>query len=114
MNTIGERVKKKREERGWSQSELGRRMVADGWSKYGQVAVSRTEEGTRTPRLDESVSMAQVLGVALTWLATGVTDSVADTYFDGYDAGRDAGLVAAADAVMKLSRGGNHVAHVQS
>jgi|GEM_PF-1258091 Helix-turn-helix. len=54
-----------REERGWSQSELARRMVEAGWPKYTQMTVSRTEKGDRPIRLNEAESLANVFGVDL-------------------------------------------------
>jgi len=36
-----------------------------GWEKYSQVAVSRTEEGSRAVRLDEALALATVLLVEL-------------------------------------------------
>lgn len=62
---FGASVKRARERRGWSQSELARQMQDAGWPKYSQVAVSRTEEGTRAVRLDEALGMASVLHVQL-------------------------------------------------
>lgn len=54
-------ARKQREARGWSQSELARRMNKLGWKKYNQVTVARTEEGTRVPRLDEALTLARAL-----------------------------------------------------
>lgn len=54
-----------REERGWSQSELARRMVDAGWPKYTQMTVSRTEKGERPIRLNEAESLAEVFGIDL-------------------------------------------------
>ncbi|WP_150117080.1 helix-turn-helix transcriptional regulator [Arthrobacter sp. ERGS1:01] len=53
-------LKRFREVYGWSQSELARRMQESGWPKYSQVAVSRTEEGSRSVRLDEAVALAKL------------------------------------------------------
>lgn len=54
-----------REERGWSQSELARRMVEAGWPKYTQMSVSRTEKGERPIRLNEAEALANVFGVEM-------------------------------------------------
>lgn len=59
---FGANLRRFREAFGWSQSELARRMVDAGWPKYSQVAVSRTEEGTRAVRLDEAISLARLFG----------------------------------------------------
>lgn len=67
---FGENVRRIRETRAWSQSELARRMQAHGWPKYSQVAVSRTEEGSRAVRLDEALAFSEVLETGLTNLIT--------------------------------------------
>jgi transcriptional regulator with XRE-family HTH domain len=59
---FGANQRRFREALGWSQSELARRMQEIGWPKYSQVAVSRTEEGTRAVRLDEAISLAGLFG----------------------------------------------------
>ena len=60
-SVFGANLKRLRESRGWSQSELARQMQEVGWKKYSQVSVSRTEEGSRTVRLDEAIDLANVL-----------------------------------------------------
>lgn len=57
--------------RGWSQSELARRMSEAGWPNYTQMTVSRTEKGERPIRLDELISYAEVFErpVAEMWLS---------------------------------------------
>lgn len=57
---FGANLRRFREAYGWSQSELARKMQEAGWPKYSQVAVSRTEEGSRAVRLDEAVSLAKL------------------------------------------------------
>lgn len=84
MNTIAERIQEKRESLGWSQSELARRMVSAGHATYYQMVVSRTEQGTRIPRLDEAVSLASVLGVGIQWLAYGESGKQTVDYCAGY------------------------------
>lgn len=58
---FGANLRRMREWRGWSQSELARQMQEAGWPKYSQVAVSRTEEGSRVVRLDEAIAIARVM-----------------------------------------------------
>lgn len=58
-------LKRLREERGWNQPELARRMVAAGYPSYSQMSVKRTEEGKRSVPLSEALSIAGVLGVRL-------------------------------------------------
>ncbi|MFJ6453776.1 helix-turn-helix domain-containing protein [Paenarthrobacter sp. NPDC091669] len=59
-SVFGANMRRFREYRGWSQSEVARLMQEAGWPKYSQVAVSRTEEGTRTVRLDEAIAIASL------------------------------------------------------
>ncbi|GAA1363066.1 hypothetical protein GCM10009596_23580 [Arthrobacter rhombi] len=65
-----------REERGWTQSELARRMAEFGWPKYTQMTVSRTEKGERPVRLNEAEALAEVFGVEMyaLWLPRSVRE----------------------------------------
>ncbi|WP_416430066.1 helix-turn-helix transcriptional regulator [Paenarthrobacter nicotinovorans] len=54
-----------RERKGWSQSELARRMVDAGWKNYNQMTISRTEKGDRPIRLNEARALAQIFGVPI-------------------------------------------------
>lgn len=54
-----------REERGWSQSEVARKMAEAGWPKYTQMTVSRTEKGERPIRLNEAEALAGVFGIEM-------------------------------------------------
>lgn len=65
---VRQNVVRLREERGWSQSELARRMVDKGFPKYNQMMVSRTEKGERPLRLDEVAAYASVFGVGVSEL----------------------------------------------
>lgn len=56
-----ENVQRLREFRGWSQGELARRMVADGWDGFHQTTISRIEKGQRPVRLAEARALARVL-----------------------------------------------------
>lgn len=56
---FGRNLRTFRESLGMSQTDLARAMQAQGWEKYSQVSVSRTEEGSRTVRLDEAFALAQ-------------------------------------------------------
>src|SRR5699024_4589604 len=55
-------MQKLREQRGWSQGELARRMQEVGWTSFHQTTVSRIEQGLRPVRLGESRGIAEVLG----------------------------------------------------
>ena len=59
-SVFGANMRRMREARGWSQSELARQLQERGWPKYSQVAVSRTEEDARTVRLDEAIAIARI------------------------------------------------------
>lgn len=62
---FAENMQRLREERGWSQGELARRMVAEGWETYSQMTVSRTEKLDRPIRLGEASAIARLFGVSL-------------------------------------------------
>lgn len=59
---FAESAKELRERNGWSQGELARRMVEEGWETYSQMTVSRTEKHERPIRLGEARALARVLG----------------------------------------------------
>ena len=54
-----------RNARGWSQGELARRMVAEGWKDFHQATISRIEKGSRPVRLGEARAIARILDVPL-------------------------------------------------
>lgn len=54
-----------REEKGWSQGELSRRLLDSGWSVFHQTTITRIENGSRQVRLDEAIAIANALGVTL-------------------------------------------------
>lgn len=58
-------LKSFREQAGWNQPELARKMVAQGWPTYSQMTVKRTEEGDRAVPLAEAVGLAEVFGVKM-------------------------------------------------
>lgn len=58
-------VQRHREDKGWSQGELARRMVAAGWDGFHQTTISRIEKGTRPVRLGESRSLANIFGTTV-------------------------------------------------
>jgi transcriptional regulator with XRE-family HTH domain len=61
--TLGERIKRLRMERGWSQTQLALKL--DVHPKQ----VSGWERGAHTPSTDVLVKIAEVLGVSLDYLA---------------------------------------------
>lgn len=63
---FGRNLETFRESLGLSQTDLAKKMKSvPGWEKYSQVAVSRTEAGQRTVRLDEAFALAQCVGEPL-------------------------------------------------
>lgn len=64
--TIGERIKKARELKSLSQSELARLL------KIRPQSVQRWESGGAGPQRKRLEAMAEVLDVPISWLATGV------------------------------------------
>lgn len=63
--TFIENMKAMREERGWTQTDLARKMVAAGWENYTQMTVSRTEKHERPLRLSEAQTLSEILGTPL-------------------------------------------------
>ena len=60
--TFRENLRHHREQHGWSQGELARRLRDAGWSALGhQTTVNRLESGQRAPRLDEALAIARAL-----------------------------------------------------
>lgn len=55
-------VKRMREEHGWSQGELAKRMADSGWEGFHQTTISRIEKGERPVRLGEARGLAKALG----------------------------------------------------
>ena len=74
---FAESMQRLREARGWSQGELARRMVAEGWANYSQMTVSRTEKLDRPIRLGEASAIARLFGVNLALMTAGL-DEAAD------------------------------------
>ncbi len=64
--SIGQRVRKERERRVWSQSDLARE------SGVQKTTISRIENGHHEPRQDTVRRLAGALGVEPRWLLSGV------------------------------------------
>lgn len=85
MSAMGDRIRQKRTEYGWSQSELARRIASAGFPKHTQMYVTRSENGMRPIPVDEALVLADVLNVSIQWLATGQNDHrTEDRYMHGY------------------------------
>lgn len=62
-------MKRMRQERGWSQTDLATVLKERGWSVARQAIVSRIEQGEREVRLGEAYLIAQVLGMSVESMA---------------------------------------------
>ncbi|WP_150428850.1 helix-turn-helix transcriptional regulator [Dechloromonas sp. CZR5] len=65
METIGQRVKRIRSDKGWNQSDLVRH------SKLPQSTVASIENDSRTKESSALIDVAHTLGVSAYWLKTG-------------------------------------------
>jgi transcriptional regulator with XRE-family HTH domain len=66
MSDIAVRIKQKREERGWTQTELARRC---GFAS--RSTINKYEKGERDLSLDSAKKVASALGVDADWLIFG-------------------------------------------
>ena len=55
-------VKRLREEKGWSQGELAKRMAEVGFDGFHQTTISRIEKNDRPVRIGEARGLAKALG----------------------------------------------------
>jgi transcriptional regulator with XRE-family HTH domain len=67
---FAKRLREMREERGWSQAKLSRRVTELGY-RLDKAAMSRIEGGQRTVTLEDAVALAAALGVPLPALFVG-------------------------------------------
>lgn len=95
---IGESVSLLRVSRGWSQSDLARRL-ADQGLPFHQQTVQRVEQGVRPLRLTEGVVLASLFNMDVGELLGREIGEQADAYKAGF---RD-GIEAAASAVTALA-----------
>ncbi len=65
MEALGRRIRRAREDKKWSQSELGRR-----WGSRSHAAISDIERGKTKVPADELLPLAELLGVPLRKLLT--------------------------------------------
>lgn len=65
IDIMKERIKRARQERGWSQAELARRMSVT------QPSVAEWESGRKAPNMKNLVRLAKLLDVGFEWLSTG-------------------------------------------
>lgn len=66
VQMLGARIAELREARGWSQTELGRRLHGAGMTAAAhQTTVCRTEKGERAVSVFEAIEMAGVFGISL-------------------------------------------------
>ena len=67
MDKIGERIKETRTKRGLSQEELAKRTGFKDKS-----SISKIEKGTRRPQIEDLKKIAEVLGVHVDYLVSGI------------------------------------------
>lgn len=81
-------LRRLREERGWSQSELADRMRARGWDSFRQTTISRLEKGEQSVRIGEARGLAELLEVSLeTMLAPSAEAQLVDSLRRDLDEG---------------------------
>ncbi len=76
MNNIGDRIKQKRKELGFTQAELGEKL------NITDRAVSKWEQGEGDPNLSIIPDIAKALGVSLDYLLLGKEEEPAITLDD--------------------------------
>ena len=69
--TLGNRIRKKRKEKGWTQEELASACNFDGKQSGGQSRIGHYERGVRTPSTNDINAIARALDVDPGWLAYG-------------------------------------------
>lgn len=74
IDIMKERIKQARQERGWSQAELARRMSVT------QPSVAEWESGRKAPNMKNLVRLAKLLDVGFEWLSTGRGEMRPPTY----------------------------------
>jgi transcriptional regulator with XRE-family HTH domain len=72
MVTVGERIKARREELGWTQEELARR------AKFSKSFLSDLENGKRNVGADKLLDIARALNQSLDYLMTGKEKKTAE------------------------------------
>lgn len=58
-------MKRLRDERGWTQADLAKKMTEMGWSGIYQTTISRIESGDRPVRIGEARGIAKTFGVTV-------------------------------------------------
>ena len=92
---FAEAMRERRKELGWNQSELVKRLNAEGLG-YHQTTVSRIEKGQQQVYLGSALVIARVLGIGIDELNGAVVSD------GGFSAGYRAGIEAAQKAVGEL------------
>lgn len=94
-------VERLREEKGWSQTELARRMQDKGFDGFHQTTISRIEKVSRPVRIGEAIALAAIFERSLEWMYT-PTPELSDVDF--YRAALDRLRDLRADAVQAGGR----------
>lgn len=61
-------VRRRREDKGWTQTDLAREMKKQGFS-FHQQTIQRIEDGKRPVRLDEAYALAELLGSKIDFMS---------------------------------------------
>lgn len=72
-DVVGQRIRERREQLGWSQEMLSARMMTRGHTTLHRPRISDIEAGHRYVRPAEVIGFSRVLRVPVTWLL-GVPD----------------------------------------
>lgn len=74
---IGQKLRELRENRGWSQNELARKMTErPGLGNFYPMTIKRIEAGERPIKLDEAMEFAYLLGISLDVLVAITDDEI--------------------------------------
>jgi transcriptional regulator with XRE-family HTH domain len=69
---VGSRIRVLRAEKGWSARELAERCLRGGISALSRSAISKLETGARDLKAEEAQVLAEIFGVSMDFLLTGV------------------------------------------
>lgn len=76
------RIADMRQDRGWTQTELARRMAELGFENFNQIMMSRTEKGERPIRSNELVAFARIFNVEIDTLLMPNTEGRIQSWLD--------------------------------
>lgn len=98
---IGRNIYELRKKRGWSQSDLARKLDKKA------STISSYETDSKTPSVETIIAMSELFGVSIDELIYGENAEVLSTkHFGGGAKARCCGLIAGVDAVQRRQRQG--------